>query len=570
MKQTTALDILKTGENCFVTGSAGTGKSYLLNQYIHYLKERKITPTITAPTGIAASHLGGQTIHSFFGLGIRDQIDEGFLKSLRTKKHILKRFEKLKVLIIDEISMVSPEIFTAIDRILRAFIEPFAPFGGVQVVVCGDFFQLPPVSKEPREKRFAWQSPAWRELAFHSCYLDEKYRQDDPRLIQLLDEIRSGTLSDTSHTLLQERIDATLSLDYTPTKLYTHNVDVDGINKAELEKLSTPTYTFEAITKGSERDITKILGMSLLKEALTLKRDAVVIFIKNSQEGSYVNGTTGVVTGFDSNDGLPIVTLADHTRLKVTREEWVLEDEEGKRLATITQVPLRLAWAITIHKSQGMTLDSAQIDLSKTFEMGQGYVALSRVKNSQTLKLLGINEMALRVDPLIRTVDQRIQHASQQAQATLEAIEDLPRVQRSHIRELGGTNNTAQIARMRTSLNQKSSTTPKPSSHQQTLALLPQHPTLTALAKARGLTTNTILTHLAKLKEADPTLDLEPFRPSPKHFKPILKAIEALKHDANHADYNEAGKLKLKSIYDKLEGKIGYEKIQLVMLFHEG
>jgi len=187
MKQNTALDILKAGKNVFITGSAGTGKTYLLNLYTQYLKERRVYPTIVAPTGIAASHLGGQTIHSFFSLGIRDSIDEGYVDFLLDKKYLKTRFSKLKLLIIDEVSMISPEIFSSMDLILRGFKGTDAPFGGVQVVISGDFFQLPPVSKVPKEKRFAWQSPAWKALDLHTCYLEEKFRQDDDRLIQVLD-----------------------------------------------------------------------------------------------------------------------------------------------------------------------------------------------------------------------------------------------------------------------------------------------------------------------------------------------------------------------------------------------
>ncbi|MDQ7046887.1 MAG: AAA family ATPase [Sulfurovum sp.] len=157
MKQKTALDILKSGKNVFITGSAGTGKTYLLNLYTQYLKERRVYPTIVAPTGIAASHLGGQTIHSFFSLGIRDSIDEGYVDFLLDKKYLKSRFSKLKLLIIDEVSMISPEIFSSMDLILRGFKGTDAPFGGVQVVISGDFFQLPPVSKVPKDKRFAWR-----------------------------------------------------------------------------------------------------------------------------------------------------------------------------------------------------------------------------------------------------------------------------------------------------------------------------------------------------------------------------------------------------------------------------
>jgi len=202
MRQTTALDILKLGKNVFITGSAGTGKTYLLQQFIEYLHERQIYPTIVAPTGIAASHLKGQTIHSFFALGIRDTVvDNGYVEFLLEKSYLKSRFSKLKVLIIDEVSMVSPEIFSSMDKVLRAFKNSPEPFGGVQVVISGDFFQLPPVSREFKEKRFAWQSPVWKRLELKSCYLNEKFRQKDERLIGVLDEIRGGNISEKSHEI---------------------------------------------------------------------------------------------------------------------------------------------------------------------------------------------------------------------------------------------------------------------------------------------------------------------------------------------------------------------------------
>ncbi len=438
MKQSTALNILKAGENVFITGSAGTGKTYLLNRYIKYLKDREVTPAIVAPTGIAASHLKGQTIHSFFGIGIREVVDNEFIDKLISKKYLKKRFESFNVLIIDEISMVSPELFSTMDRVLQAFKNSPEPFGGVQVIASGDFFQLPPVSKEPREKRFAWQSPSWRDLDFRTCYLDVKFRQDDGVLIGILDDIRAGDISQKTYDTLHSCHLKKLNKNHKPTRLYTHNIDVDRINNHELEKLDSPAREYSHISKGSPKHIEKIFNTAMVMEKVVLKKDAIVIFIKNSPEQRYVNGTTGIVVGFDKKDGMPIVKTASGDRIFVTVEDWTIEDEDGKNIATVSQIPLRLAWAITIHKSQGMTLDAVEIDLSKTFEVGQGYVALSRIKNIEGLRLIGLNEMALRVDPLILKVNSRIQSASQRATEELEKISDLQERQREHILKLGG------------------------------------------------------------------------------------------------------------------------------------
>lgn len=425
MKQETALNILKVGKNVFITGSAGTGKTYILNQYIRYLKKNGIYPAVVAPTGISASHLKGQTIHSFFYLGIRNSIDSGYIDFLLDKKYLRKRFNELKVLIIDEVSMVSPEIFSAMDIILQSFKGSGEPFGGVQVVISGDFFQLPPISKESKEKRFAWQSEAWRDLNLTSCYLEEKFRQKDDKLIRVLDDIRSGNVTDATYEILMSRYNRTLKRNYTPTKLYTHNFDVDRINRAELAKLKGKAKLFVYESKGTPKNVDKIFKSSLVLKELMLKKGAVVIFIKNNYDNKYVNGTTGIVEEFDREDNLPIVKIANGRRIKVNYEEWSIENNLGEVLATVTQIPLRLAWAITIHKSQGMTLTSAQIDLSKTFEVGQGYVALSRIKSLDGLKLIGINSNALRVDPLILKIDGKIKEASKKAEKWIEEIDKI-------------------------------------------------------------------------------------------------------------------------------------------------
>jgi len=225
---------------------------------------------------------------------------------LLDKSYLKSRFSKLKVLIIDEVSMVSPEIFASMDKVLRAFKNSPEPFGGVQVVISGDFFQLPPVSRVFKEKRFAWKSPVWRSLALKSCYLDEKFRQNDERLIVVLDEIRTGSISQKSREMLDSRYMKELNSDFRPTKLYTHNVDVDRINIEELHRLEGQPKLFKYSSKGSAKNIEKIFKTALVLEELTLKKGAVVIFIKNNPEKSYINGTTGVVLGFYSANQLTI------------------------------------------------------------------------------------------------------------------------------------------------------------------------------------------------------------------------------------------------------------------------
>ena len=570
MKQNTALDILKSGKNVFITGSAGTGKTYLLNEYTQYLKERRVYPTIVAPTGIAASHLGGQTIHSFFSLGIRDSIDEGYVEFLLDKKYLKTRFSKLKLLIIDEVSMISPEIFSAMDLILRGFKGTDAPFGGVQVVISGDFFQLPPVSREPKEKRFAWQSPAWKALELQTCYLQKKFRQDDDRLIQILDDIRSGEISASSEALLSSRHEKELSTP-TPTKLYTHNVDVDRINLVELEKLEGKTKLFVYESKGSAKNIEKIFKSSLVLEELALKKGAVVIFIKNNTEEGYVNGTTGTVESFSPIDNMPIVRTTDGRKIKLDLEDWSLENDSGTVTATVSQVPLRLAWAITIHKSQGMTLDAAEIDLSKTFETGQGYVALSRIKNIEGLRLMGLNAMALRVDPLILHVDDRIKQASQKSTDALESLskENLESMFEKHISSLGGVVNKEKIEEeiQNIKAGKPSHSAYVTPTHVKTKNLIKKSDTLIKLAQNRALAKSTIVAHLSLIKEEEPEMDINKYKPKKELFDQVESAMLKLNTKKLKENFTEEGKLKLKPLYDALDGKVSYDDIRLCMLF---
>ena len=569
MKQSTALNILKSGQNVFITGSAGTGKTYLLNQFIDYLKHRKIYPSIVASTGIAASHLGGQTLHAFFGLGIRDSVDEYFIDSLLEKKYLVERFSQLDILIIDEVSMISPEIFSSMDEILQAFKSNTLAFGGIQVVISGDFFQLPPVSRERKEKRFAWQSPSWKDLELKTCYLSEKYRQDDDVLIRILDEIRSGQVSDFSHDIFKQRFEKDLALDCTPTKLYTHNVDIDRINNQELEKLPGDAVHLVYDSKGSQQNIEKIFKSSLVSDTLVLKKDAVVIFIKNNPEKGYLNGTTGVVTGFTKGESMPQVKISSGRTITLEQEDWSLEGKNGKVTASVSQVPLRLAWAITIHKSQGMTLDAAEIDLSKAFEVGQGYVALSRLKNIEGLKLLGINEIALQVDPLILKIDDRIQSASTKASDEILAVSEevLEKTFVSYIKSLDGLTDEAKISDHAQKVKSGVATSRTVPNHEVTKALIESSQTIKELSEKRGVTESTVLKHLALLLESDKELNLDKFKPDGETHERIVDIARKLTQANDSEHFSEAGSLKMKPVFEALNEEVSYDLIKVSLLF---
>ena len=410
MKQKTALDILKLGHNVFLTGPAGSGKTYLLQQYIDYLKKHNIGVAITASTGIAATQMNGQTIHSWSGMGISDTFSEADFTKLKNRHYHAQRFKKTKVLIIDEVSMLHAHQLDIVNSICKKFKEPFLPFGGLQVILCGDFFQLPPITKFGEEARFVHQSEAWEEMSPKVCYLEEQHRQEDRQMLQILNDIRSQSCDAKTKSLLSSRENKSIKNKITPTKLYTHNANVDVINNLELQKIAGEAEVFRMKTSGIEHLVNAVKKGCLAPETLVLKKGAVVMFVKNNFERGYVNGTLGTVIDFDMKS-MPIVRTTTGKRIVAIPEKWSIEENDAP-LATITQVPLRLAWAITVHKSQGMTLDAVEMDLSKSFEYGMGYVALSRVRTLAGIKLLGINDIALAVNPKIFALDKELEKLS--------------------------------------------------------------------------------------------------------------------------------------------------------------
>ncbi len=416
MKQKEALAILEAGHNVLLTGPAGSGKTFLLNKYIAHLKKKQIGVAITASTGIAATHIGGRTIHSWAGIGIKDHLSPRDIGHLTKKAYLKKQFDKTEVLVIDEISMLHAHRLDMIDRVCQAFKKNFLPFGGIQIVMSGDFFQLPPISAGGGEAEFVYKSDVWSEMDLRVCYLDEQHRQNDQKIIKVLQGLRQNTVGPEIVKLLEDRIKVRPQGKIKPVRLFTHNIDVDGINNAELQKIATPEFSYYMTGSGEKKLVESLKKNCLAPENLVLKKGALVMFVKNKfkeEKTIYVNGTMGIVADFDDN-GFPIVRLNSGAEIRVAPDSWTIDDEHSV-LATITQIPLRLAWAITVHKSQGMTLEMAEIDLSRSFGYGMGYVALSRLTSLEGLYLLGINQMAYKLDPQVFAYDKELLLLSKQA-----------------------------------------------------------------------------------------------------------------------------------------------------------
>ena len=306
MTQKEALDILKMGHSVYLTGEAGTGKTYVLNEYISWLRAHKIEPAVTASTGIAATHLNGSTIHSWSGIGIRDFLSKFDLDKMEQKKGLWQRFENARILIIDEISMLSGDFLDMCDAVCRHMKRNDTSFGGMQVVLSGDFFQLPPISKDAKRPLYAFESQSWSECAPVTCYLTEQHRQSDVAFASLLSSIRSGSDGEEVRKALARRGKISPPKDYELTRLFTHNVDVDALNEERLVRLKEKAQVFEMQTKGPKQYVQQLTRGCLAPEVLRLKKGAEVMFVKNDQRLQYVNGTQGKVIGF-APDNIPVV-----------------------------------------------------------------------------------------------------------------------------------------------------------------------------------------------------------------------------------------------------------------------
>jgi len=556
MTQEQALKILKTGANVFLTGEPGSGKTYTINQYIKYLQSHGIYPAITASTGIAATHIGGMTVHSWSGIGINKKLSKEDLESLASKAKLTKRIKNASVLIIDEISMLDAQTLNLVETVCRKIKNNSKPWGGMQVVFVGDFFQLPPVARAGEPKPlFAFCADSWDRASSTVCYLTQQYRQNDQIFLSVLSSIRHGKVNNETQQHLNSRKTTAQAKD-AYTKLFSHNIDVDRINEEKLKQLSNAEFKFQMESKGPKTLVNQLKRGCLSPELLRLKVGAKIIFTKNNFEKGFVNGTLGQIIDFDE-DKAPIVKTSDGKKIYVPLMDWSIND--GLRtLARITQYPLRLAWAITVHKSQGMTLDGAIVDLSQAFEFGQGYVALSRVRALAGLFLLGWNTKALEVHPDILAKDASFRNSSHSSAKSLSLLEGekLAKQANAFITSCGGKLDITKVAQRKN--ENIGSRGERISTYETTLNLWKEGLTLQRIAQTRGLSLGTILSHLEEL-----------FMRGEIQTEELLKLFSGELRDSLpeiHLAFTELADGKLTPVFQKFNGKYSYNQLRLARL----
>ncbi|XP_070195917.1 ATP-dependent DNA helicase PIF1-like [Littorina saxatilis] len=394
-EQNAVLQAVMSGKSVFFTGSAGTGKSFLLKRIIGALPPQHTFAT--ASTGVAACHIGGTTLHSFAGIGSgKSELPQ--CVELASRPQVAQQWRRCRHLIIDEISMVDGDFFKKLEAVAGVIRKSDQPFGGIQLIVCGDFLQLPPVSRD-RTARFCFQTSAWHRCIQMTMELKEVRRQSDTHFIRVLQAIRLGSCPQMVIDTLVNTVDNNIEREgVLATKLCTHKEDVSVINSSKLSALEGEMKTFI----GTDSDSVYADNLDKLCPAsgkLNLKLGAQVLLCKNLDVGrGLVNGARGIITGFDStNEGFPVVRFVCGVIEVIKPVRWVFKISGGAMLAR-KQVPLKLAWAISIHKSQGMTLDCVEISLTKVFECGQSYVALSRAKSLEGLRVLGFSPNCIRAN----------------------------------------------------------------------------------------------------------------------------------------------------------------------------
>lgn len=530
--QQKAIDVLRRQGNVFLTGAAGTGKSFLLN---HYLADKNHDDfPIVASTGAAAVLVGGRTFHSFFGLGIMEGgLRETIHRAVRNRK-LAYRLNRAACVIIDEVSMLSGMSIAAAEEIARAVRRNEEPWGGLRIICVGDFAQLPPIARGAEAKDWAFTHEAWQSSDFQSALLSTVMRTQDTEFLRILNFVRVGTVNQDVVDFLNARMDVTQDLS-DATRLFPHRAQAEQFNQVRLSMIDSPVHSFPTQYEGAERYIEAARKAVPIPDTLHLKRGALVMMRRNDQSGKmrYVNGSLGHVRGFGEDE--LTVELLNGDVIDVTVEGFNYLDGDGQEVAVAYNFPVTLAWATTIHKAQGASLDRMVVNLDHLWEPGQAYVALSRVRSAEGLVVERWNPSSIRAEPLVTRFYDGLADAMQKY--VPRALYQPKVVMKIELPPKKTSQKDAKKARVGAVFR----------------ALEAKKP-LTEIMKETDLSDDTVLRYIDQFIETNVCPDLS-------YLVDDLDRIDDIK-DA----FSDLGLEKLKPVYDKLEQFVDYETLKLVRL----
>ena len=428
--QKDAIKHLVNRDNVFLSGQAGTGKTHLLKRFCEWCLLQDLTVGLTATTGVAAYIIGGKTVFSWASIGLGEEPVEQLIDKISRSSKAKLRWCETDVLIIDEISMMKPELLEKLELIARRVRHRSAVFGGLQVILVGDFYQLPPVYHKGERVKLCFETPCWNRILDSAVVLETIVRQSEVPLQKCLTEAREGSLSPESQELLQSRVEKDVATKgIQPSLLFPYRNTVDMLNQRKLKKLitrmrkqSNPEIHQYKQVVSLQRNGTPFQNPQTLKMATDMSKNLpvqnpsvlctgcqVMLLVNLDCEKGLVNGSRGVVRGFSSEEGnYPIVEFISGEKITIEPYDWKIKMDFGVE-AVVRQIPIALAWAVTIHKSQGASVDLAEIDVgSNIFEYGQAYVALSRVRSIDGLRLLRFDPSSIKANPKVQRFYQAI------------------------------------------------------------------------------------------------------------------------------------------------------------------
>lgn len=403
-EQQTALDVLNSGENVFLTGGAGSGKSFLVRHFTKELDPKNFP--ILASTGAAAVLLGGRTFHSFFGLGIMDGGPDATFARASKDRRLATRLRSVEGVIIDEVSMIPGAALMIAEALAQNARESRLPWGGLRVIAVGDFAQLPPVARNQADRDWAFMNPVWGQSGFQPCLLSHNQRVRDDRFLDVLHDVRHGLVTPKVKEFLDEHVREHDHDDPSP-RLFPRRDQSDEYNAKRLLEIPEDEEIVDSIYFGEQKYVEALMKSAPVPKQLKLKIGCQVLFLQNDPQKRWVNGTRGEVRAI-SVDRI-VVRKHGGREVAVEKSQFAQQDADGNVVASVIQFPLTLAYATTIHKSQGATLDDLWCDLGSLWEPGQAYVALSRLRGAEGLKLLRWNPRSVITDPRVMDFYRRLQ-----------------------------------------------------------------------------------------------------------------------------------------------------------------